>query len=331
MAGKSLITMVGFIVLSFFLHAPGSAADLEGSTDHPLVKRYEGSEIIKYEYRKYDGLSIALGKAKNSSELVEARRVEGAITRLTYKVPQGRSPLEVIRNYEQELQSLGFVVLFSGGADELGSYFAEAAGYKAIQWPPNVPALTLNSDSQQFMALEKKGAGGSAAVTIALYAVENRFWASDLKNVEKGQVLLQVDIVESAPMEEKMVTVAAEEMAQQISASGSIALYGIYFDTDRADLKPESSLTLEQIARLLNDNANLKLLVVGHTDNVGTFAYNKELSSRRAASVVAELTTNYGIAADRLTPVGISYASPVASNHTEEGRAQNRRVALVED
>ena len=331
MTGKYLITVVSFLVISCFLAVPGSGTDLEGSKDHPLLKRYEGSEIIKYEYRKYDGMTIALGKARSSSELVESRMVEGTITRLTYKVPLGRASLEVIRNYGQELQALGFAVIFSGGKDELGSYFAEAAGYKEIKWPPNVPALTLNSDSQQFLALEKKGAGGSTDVTVALYAVENRFWASDLKNVEKGQVLLQVDVVDSAPMEEKMVTVAAEEMAQKISASGSIALYGIYFDSDKTDLKPESSLTLEQIARLLNDNAELKLLVVGHTDNVGTFDYNRELSSRRGAAVVAELTAKYGIAANRLTPVGVSYASPVASNYTEEGRAQNRRVELVED
>ncbi len=331
MAKNSLMTLASLIVLSCLLAAPSFAADIEGSKDHPQLKRYEGSEIIKYEQRKYDSLTIALGKAKNSSELVEARTIEGTITRLTYKVPPERSCLEVIRNYQNELQSLGFAVVFSGGKDGLGNYFAEAAGYGAIQWPPNIPALTLNGDSQQFLAMEKKGEVGSANVTVALYAVENRFWASDLKNVEKGQVLLHVDIVESEAMEEKMVTVAAEEMALQISASGSIALYGIYFDTDKAQLKPESSVTLEQIAKLLNGNANLKLLVVGHTDNVGTFAYNMELSSRRAAAVVAALAANYGIKANRLTPVGVSYASPVASNHTEEGRAQNRRVELVED
>ena len=323
--------MVSLLVLSCFSAVTSVAADIEGSKDHPLLKRYEGSEIIKYEQRKYDSLTIALAKARSSSELVEARTVEGTITRLTYKVPPGRSCLEVIRNYQKEMQSLGFAVVFSGGKNDLGSYFAEAAGYDALQWPPNIPALTLNSDSQQFLAMERKGDGGSADVIVALYAVENRFWASDLKNVEKGQVLLQVDIVESEPMEEKMVTVAAEEMAQQISASGSIALYGIYFDTDKAQLKPESSATLEQIAKLLNDNVNLRLLVVGHTDNVGKFAYNMELSSRRAAAVVSELTANYGIKANRLTPVGVSYSCPVASNHDEDGRAQNRRVELVED
>jgi len=331
MGSKVGIVINGLVLMSALLATIVCGADLEGSRDHPLLKRYEGSEIIKYGQRKYDGLTIALGKARNSSELVESRQAEGAVTRLTYKVPMGRSSLEVIRNYERELQSQGFAVLFAGGGDELGSYFAEAAGYKKIQWPPNVPALTLNGDSQQFMAVEKKGEGGESDLVVALYAVENRFWASDLKNVEKGQVLLQVDIVESTPMDEKMVTVAAEEMANQISSTGSIALYGIYFDTDKADVKDESSATLEQIARLMQENPNLNLLVVGHTDNVGTFDYNMDLSGRRAAAVARELTRKYGVAASRLTPAGVSYASPVASNGTEEGRARNRRVELVED
>ena len=248
---------------------------------------------------------------------------------MTYKIPIGRSPLEVIRNYEQDLQSAGATVLFAGGGKELGSYFAEAAGYKEIQWPPNVPALTFNSDSQRYLVMEKKS--GEASLLVILYAVENRFWASNLKGVEKGQVLLQVDVVEREAMEQRMVTVAAEEMASAIAAGGSIALYGIYFDTDKADLKLESAATIAEIATLLNDNRDLQLLVVGHTDNVGSFTYNRELSEKRAAAVVNELTSEYGIRAERLQPVGVSYACPVASNKTEEGRALNRRVELVED
>jgi outer membrane protein OmpA-like peptidoglycan-associated protein len=88
--------------------------------------------------------------------------------------------------------------------------------------------------------------------------------------------------------------------------------------------------TIKQIAKLLKDNPKLKLLIVGHTDNQGTFIYNKKLSEGRAKSVVKLLVTKYGINADRLHPVGVSYAAPIASNNTEEGRAKNRRVELVE-
>ncbi|MFA5902603.1 MAG: DUF4892 domain-containing protein [Desulfobacula sp.] len=326
---RIIIRIVSFIILYISPSATLFAADIEGSKDHKLFKRYEGSEIIKYEFHEYDGLTIPLGKAKSSSELLKSVQAEGSVTRLTYKIPLGRSSLEVIRNYENELKALGFTPLFSGSKDELGSYFAEAAGYKELQWPPNIPALTLNSDTQRFLAVEKKGPEGS--LILSLYAIENRFWASDLKNIEKGQVLLQVDIVESKPMDTKMVIFTSKEMAQEISASGSVSLYGIYFDTNKADIKPESSATLKQIASLMTENKKLRLLVVGHTDIVGTFAYNMELSTKRAASVVKELTTKYGVPADRLTPVGVSYACPVAPNKTEEGKAKNRRVALVED
>ena len=235
----------------------------------------------------------------------------------------------MIRNYQNELQASGFKVLFEGGQEKLGSYFSEAAGYKKIIWPPNIPALTMNSDQQRYLAAEKKSSAGNIVVT--LYAVENKFWAGSLKKVEKGQTLLQVDIIESKPMETKMVTVSADEMAEKISTSGSIALYGIYFDTNKATIKPQSTDTLEQIAKLLNTNRELKLLVVGHTDNVGAYAYNMELSRNRADAVVLELTEKYAIKAARLTPIGVAFACPVGSNKTEEGRTKNRRVELVEN
>src|SRR4029079_352713 len=95
-----------------------------------------------------------------------------------------------------------------------------------------------------------------------------------------------IDIIENKAREQKMVTVRADEMAQQIASAGSVALYGIYFDFNKADIKPESASTIEEIAKLLRSNAALKLLVVGHTDNVGGYASNLDLSQRRAVSVV---------------------------------------------
>ena len=73
----------------------------------------------------------------------------------------------------------------------------------------------------------------------------------------------------------------------------------------------------------------LKVKIVGHTDNKGTADYNLDLSSRRAANVVAALTGSYGVAADRLSSEGAGLTQPIASNDTEEGRAKNRRVELV--
>ena len=140
-----------------------------------------------------------------------------------------------------------------------------------------------------------------------------------------------LDIVEAKPMETNMVTVSAGEMATGIAATGSVALYGILFDTNSATVKSESMSTLDEIAKLLKGQPGLRLLVVGHTDDIGTFEFNMDLSQRRAASVVQTLTAKFGADPKRLTPVGVSFASPVASNKTDEGKAKNRRVQLVEN
>jgi outer membrane protein OmpA-like peptidoglycan-associated protein len=118
-------------------------------------------------------------------------------------------------------------------------------------------------------------------------------------------------------------------MASGLGAAGRVALYGLTFDTAKSDLKPESEPTLVEMAKLLNENAAWKVFVVGHTDTVGDAASNLKLSQARAQAVITALAAK-GIPAARLTAFGAGPYSPVASNKTEEGRAQNRRVELVD-
>lgn len=106
--------------------------------------------------------------------------------------------------------------------------------------------------------------------------------------------------------------------------------YGIYFDTGKAVLKPESNATLTEISKLLAANAPLKLHVAGHTDNVGTMDANMLLSKQRADAVVAALVSQFHVAPARLLSAGVGPLSPVASNKSEDGRAMNRRLELVE-
>ncbi|WP_242112405.1 OmpA family protein [Luteimonas aquatica] len=124
-------------------------------------------------------------------------------------------------------------------------------------------------------------------------------------------------------------TASAEEMASAIASTGNISVYGILFDFDKSDIKPESRPQLDQISQLLKDDAALKVAVIGHTDNKGTPAYNLALSQRRAEAVVHTLNRDYGIAGDRLRPQGKGDTEPVASNDSDAGRARNRRVELA--
>lgn len=138
----------------------------------------------------------------------------------------------------------------------------------------------------------------------------------------------EVNILEKQPMKQDIVA-KADSMAQSIKNTGRVALYGIYFDTGKATIKPESDPALKEIAKLLKGDPKLKLYVVGHTDNVGGFEYNMKLSKDRADAVMKALTGQYGVAASRLLAYGVGPLCPAASNATEEGRAQNRRVELV--
>ena len=124
------------------------------------------------------------------------------------------------------------------------------------------------------------------------------------------------------------VVADAKFLAGSISTTGKAAVYGIYFDTNKSVIKPESEPAIAQIAKMLQSDPALKIYAVGHTDNVGAFDYNVKLSQERAAAVIAALT-KLGMSASRMTPFGAGPTSPVASNKSEEGRAKNRRMELV--
>jgi OmpA-OmpF porin, OOP family len=134
-------------------------------------------------------------------------------------------------------------------------------------------------------------------------------------------------IVHLKEMQQEVVADAAT-MDNEIKQSGHVAVYGIHFNTGKADILPDSESTLNEIVKLMQQDAALKVRVEGHTDNQGNASANQALSEKRAQSVVAWLTA-HGVAAARLTAKGFGQTKPVADNSTEEGRAKNRRVELA--
>jgi outer membrane protein OmpA-like peptidoglycan-associated protein len=121
----------------------------------------------------------------------------------------------------------------------------------------------------------------------------------------------------------------ALELAKALNDEGSVTVRGIHFDAGTATLRPESTPLLAAIADVLKHDASLKLEIQGHVDNVGSRPDNLRLSQAQAAAVCDRLIRTFGIATDRLTAVGFGDGRPVATNATDEGRAQNRRVELV--
>ncbi len=143
-----------------------------------------------------------------------------------------------------------------------------------------------------------------------------------------GNGSYSIHLIEKQTMKQDVIA-DASTMDKSIKESGKATLYGIYFDTGKADVKPESDATLKEIVKLLKNESNLKLYVVGHTDNTGTPDANMKLSQDRAMAVVNALVSKYAINANRLKAYGDGPTAPVMSNDSEEGRALNRRVELV--
>jgi len=126
-----------------------------------------------------------------------------------------------------------------------------------------------------------------------------------------------------------IATASTEEIAKSLEKDGKVVISGgVLFETDSAKLAPSAGDLVRRVSDVMKKNPNLKISVVGHTDTTGDYDYNIKLSERRAKAF-ADALIKEGVVAKRLTAVGVGPQSPVDTNDTAEGRAQNRRVELV--
>lgn len=273
--------------------------------EHPLLTRYPGSRVesnTSKEFAQYK-LVTAFDQKTNA---FSGPTLEGKVTRLIYGNPAQRSPLEIFRNYQSALAQAGMETLFQCGGEQCGPTFSTSA------WNRYNGVIAFSGKDSHYLAGKLKTANTEAFVALMV-----------------GKQRTQIDIVERKAMDTGLVTVNAQALAAGLAREGKVSIYGIYFDTGKAVLKIESKPTLDEIALLLQQKPELRLYIVGHTDNTGTFATNMQLSKDRAAAVVAALTNDYAIAITRLAAHGVGPLAPAATNATEEGRGKNRRVELV--
>jgi OOP family OmpA-OmpF porin len=312
MSRLPVILTAAAVLLGMAISSPSARAqtrDVAGSKDYPGIGRFGGSSITGYVVKDFDAARIQAAPFKDGQP-ADARRLEGRVTRIAYRsTAPGPSILEVSRNFETQLAKAGFETRVACDTDACGGIpFTEA-----IDALP-VPQMWLDGFDYRYYAGRKLEAG-------------REIWASVAVSKNNDNIYAQLVVVETGAIENKMIDAAA--MAKGLGDSGHIALYGVYFDTDKAVIKPESRPTLEQIAKLLAGQPQLNVLIVGHTDSQGAYDYNMDLSRRRAEAIVAELTRSYRIAPARLRSAGVGMLAPVGSNATDAGRALNRRVELV--
>jgi len=303
------------------------AEDIPDSEDHPLVGRYEGSEITEYAHVDYDESYGLIAPNDWTSKVPnnqtdrsgsEWQRLEGEVWKIRYQMPEKRSSLEIYRNFQQSLKEQGFEPVFEcmdaacfvGTHDalpyQMGELYDRRAGNSTAYW-----------DHARYTFQKLKADDG------AVYAIV-------LIGEKDGQAVGWVEVVKTKEMETgKIVVESADEMMEALKRDGRVSLYTLSFDTDKATLKPEADPTLIEINKLMVKHPELKLLILGHTDNQGSAEYNMDLSSRRAASVVSALIDRFAIDSARLKSEGKGLTEPAASNDDEAGRALNRRVELV--
>ncbi|MCP3056727.1 OmpA family protein [Aurantimonas marianensis] len=324
--GLSLFVSIAMLAITMPAGPALAQEDIAGATDHPLVGRYQGSVITFHETKAYEELTLPdATPPRNYREAPDSFQTElaGKLTSIRYEGPADRSILEVMRNYEKALKDDGFEILFScRGKKECAPNTSSVAPlWDAARGGIGMPSTW---DSTLYTLARKDDPAGQ--VTVGLLGVETR--ASNTRSLTPH---VAMTIVEGEPMQtDQIVLVEASAMESAIAKDGKIAVYGINFDFDKADITPDSKPQIDELGKLLTDNPELAVLIVGHTDGEGGFDYNLSLSQRRAQAVVDALARDYGIAATRLQPAGAGPVSPVASNRTEDGRAKNRRVEIVE-
>lgn len=295
-------------------------ADVKGSSDNALIGRYAGSWVATFKQTAFDEAKLLTGPFPHDDEKRVSpvwKEFSGKNTNIEYRLPpNSHSAVEVISALKENLAIKNAEILF------------ECKNEACVEDPKRNSSFQVNDALnhmiwENFHLIYGQGKLGNNDVY---------FNISTSESSNGGEVITFVHAVEVKPMQTGQgVFVDSSAMEKSMNSTGKVTLYGIQFDFDKATIKSESKPTLDEIAKYLKKNADQKIAIVGYTDNKGGFAYNQDLSKRRADAVAAALASQYGIPADHMDPSGAGMASPVASNATEEGQAKNRRVELIKE
>lgn len=316
---KIVITLLN-IYLTVALFAQ---TDKSGCEDHPLISRYPGAIIEYCNSKNYSEFTIATGPETGYRTIDEWTNVSGQQTRIYYSLKGDKIVSEVYQNYLTALKNADFNLLANkmhqerNVSTDIGGNTWLNTFYKSNPFPSNV-GIKINMGS------------GSLGGTFYIAANKgNVYIAVSGKRYSDNETVVLLDVIENQEMEDNLITVNADFIADKLFKEGKIALQGILFDHNKATIKNESTPLLEEVAKFLKANPTVVIFVIGHTDMTGEVQYNIDLSNQRAQAVSEFLISNYKIAFNRLLPYGVGPLAPADNNTTETGKAKNRRVELV--
>ena len=307
-------TVLEILVFAVFFATQGFAQDVDGSQDHALLGRFEGTQIVAYQALEYSDHAMLGGKSEGERDPFEVTH-EGAVTRIQYAAPAGTSALQILRGFEQKLLEDDFETRFScTNKDHNRTDWCGPANSPAGVWT-GVRGYDYSHEELRAFYAVRENENGATYIQVSAAQSRHEF------------VFVSAVVVENKEFVNKVID--AETIKNELSAQGKMAFYDILFETGSAALKTSSDETLQIISSVIAASPDLQIIVVGHTDNEGALDFNIDLSRARAQAVQDRLVSNFGVAADNISAAGVAFLAPVTTNATIEGRALNRRVEIV--
>jgi len=323
---KLQLLLIATLFISVNVFAQGTK-DIEGSKDYPTISRFENSIIEFYKETKWGSYKLPVSD-KGTIDWSEPKILEGKVIRTQHTTSIDNNSEFVLHNYKAAFNKSGFVILTIMAGTELNidnrpyywwsKYYGSGGYYNGINNGKFGMGITPHMYKNHSLIVAK-GHSNNKDIYAIIYITEDK---------DDKYTLITQDVIEVEAVETGLVT--AQSLDDGLTINGHITLDGLYFNTGESTIKPESAEALKNIAEYLNTHPAKRFLVVGNTDNVGDFNANLKLSKDRAEAVMNELLTKYSVKTEQLKAYGIGSASPVVSNSTDEGKAKNRRVEIVE-
>jgi OmpA-OmpF porin, OOP family len=287
---------------------------------------------------------VSLKDKTDNQRFPVSKEVPGRFVRVSFGANQGSAQyveLMEIRGFGQQLTKTPLENVSGTYETSYGDFHIKQEGTSVIGCYEHSGGLLKGGIEDRIMKLtwdEESKDGGPAVMVFSSDGSQmtGLWWSRDadiLKaaGTEWNGTKKSKDVGSCPNMPNLSKSNAAQtQIADDIKQKGRATVYGINFDTGSDVIRPESKTVLDEIVALLKENADWKMIVEGHTDNVGGSDFNQKLSERRAAAV-KDFLVKAGIQVDRLSSEGFGMSKPVAPNESSFGRAQNRRVELVKN
>lgn len=294
-----------------------------GALDLPLPA---GATLAAEETEALDSLSLPVGPWQDGT--LEVYATEGAVTRQAWTLPRSAlTTLQILAPLREALARAGYEILYECKDTECGGFDFRYA----LPLLPE-PAMHVDLGDYRYLAARSAAGGSTGFVSLTVSRSADAGFVHITRIGEPVAVTRPAPPV-AVPLPEETAAPAPPDstltLAERLEAEGHAALDDLRFATGSSALENALFPSLVDLAAWLNDRPGVRAVLVGHSDAVGALDTNVALSKARAASVVDRLVTAHGVAPGQVTAEGVGYLAPRASNATEPGRAQNRRVEVV--